>query len=147
MKILLQNGFALLCGLFLGGIVNMALVTAGPHVFPAPAGVDMSDAKSLNESVHLLQPQHFVFPFLAHALGTLAGAMVAGFIGTTRSPLLSYIVGVFFLAGGITAAFMIAAPVWFIALDLVVAYLPMAWLAGILVQRVRSRPRAIAPGA
>ena len=33
------------------------------------------------------------------------------------------------LIGGIAACFMIPAPAWFMALDLLVAYLPMAWLA------------------
>ena len=46
------------------------------------------------------------------------------------------VVGLMFLAGGIGAATMIPAPIWFIVLDLVVAYLPMAWLGGTLVQRV-----------
>lgn len=33
------------------------------------------------------------------------------------------------LAGGVAAGFMIPAPAWFIALDWLAAYLPMAWLA------------------
>jgi hypothetical protein len=37
---------------------------------------------------------------------------------------MAYAIGVLFLCGGIAASFMIAAPAWFIALDLVVAYLP-----------------------
>ena len=52
----------------------MALVTASPLVIPPPAGVDVSDPQSLSESIHLFEPKHFVFPFLAHALGTLVGA-------------------------------------------------------------------------
>jgi hypothetical protein len=32
---------------------------------------------------------------------------------------------------------MIPAPVWFIALDLIVAYLPMAWLATVIGARLR----------
>lgn len=47
----------------------MALVLIGPHLILPPAGVDVSDAQSLKASIHLLQPKHFVFPFLAHALG------------------------------------------------------------------------------
>jgi hypothetical protein len=42
--------------------------------------------------------------------------------------LLAMIVGVFGVLGGIAAAFMVPALVWFMALDLVVAYIPMAWL-------------------
>ena len=42
------------------------------------------------------------------------------------------IVGVVFLAGGIAATFMIPAPTWFMVLDVVVAYLPMAYLGAMI---------------
>jgi len=50
---------------------------------------------------------------------------------------MAYAIGVLFLCGGIAASFMIAAPAWFIALDLVAAYLPMAWLAARLGARMQ----------
>lgn len=37
-------------------------------------------------------------------------------------------IGAVFLCGGVAASFLIPAPAWFIALDLVAAYLLMAWL-------------------
>jgi len=39
-------------------------------------------------------------------------------------------IGVFFLMGGIYMSTLLPAPTWFTVLDLVVAYLPMAWLGG-----------------
>jgi uncharacterized membrane protein YedE/YeeE len=87
--------------------------------------------------MHLLGPQHFVFPFLAHALGTLAGAIVCFLIAASYRSLLSYAIGAVSLAGGIAAAFMFPAPVWFIILDLVVAYIPMAWIATQLGRRIK----------
>jgi hypothetical protein len=33
--------------------------------------------------MHLFEPRHFVMPFLAHALGTLAGALAAFLIAAT----------------------------------------------------------------
>ena len=129
MKTILRNVAAVLIGLVIGGIVNMSLVTAGPHVFPLPAGIDVRDPNSLAANAGLLEPRHFVFPFLAHALGTLVGALVAHVVGGSRREVLAYIIGGLNLAGGIAACFMIPAPVWFIALDLLVAYLPVAWLA------------------
>lgn len=128
MKNLLRNTAAVILGLVLGSVVNMALVTVGPKVFPPPAGVNMADARSLAASAHLLEPRHFVFPFLAHAAGTLVGALVAHLVAANRRSGFAYAIGALFLAGGIAASFMIPAPAWFIALDLLVAYLPMAWL-------------------
>ncbi|MFY2558669.1 hypothetical protein ACN469_13665 [Corallococcus terminator] len=128
MKII-RNILAVIIGFAVGSVVNMALVTLGPRVIPAPAGVDASNAESLAASIHLFEPKHFVFPFLAHALGTLAGALVAFLIAGSRRRVFAFAVGTLFLAGGIAASFMIPAPTWFIVSDIVVAYLPMAWLA------------------
>ncbi len=138
MKIILQNILAVIVGLVIGGIVNMALVVAGPRVIPPPDGVNMADAKSLAANIHLLAPKHFLFPFLAHAVGTFVGALTAAVIAASRRRALGHVVGVFFLAGGITAACMIPAPAWFIALDLLAAYVPMACLGGRLGNKLRS---------
>lgn len=129
MMTILRNIAAVVVGLLIGGMINMALVIAGPKLIPPPEGIDMTDAKSLAAGVHLLQPKHFVFPLLAHAVGTFAAGLVAYVAGVGRREWLSYGIGIFSLAGGITAAIMITAPPWFVALDLIGAYLPMAWLA------------------
>lgn len=47
MKVILRNCVAVIVGLVLGGMINTALVAAGPKVFPPPAGVNMTNAKSL----------------------------------------------------------------------------------------------------
>ena len=126
---LLRNGLALLAGLVIGGAVNMALVTLGPVLVPPPPGFDMTSAESLRESIHLLEWRHLMMTFLAHALGTFVGAWVAGRLAATHQTALALGVGAFFLLGGIAASYMFPAPAWFIALDLIVAYIPMAWLA------------------
>jgi len=136
MKTILRNILAVIMGAIVGSTVNMALIVASPHVIPPPPGVDASNMESMKAAMHLYQPKHFLFPFLAHALGTLAGALVAYLIAGTRRAALAYAIGVLFLAGGVAACFMIPAPAWFIALDLVVAYLPMAWLARCLGRRL-----------
>ena len=126
---LLRNVLALLLGIFIGSAVNMALITFGPMLIAPPAGVDVGTAEGLRAGMHLFKPQHFVMPFLAHALGTLAGALVAYAVAASAKLLLAYAVGAVFLCGGMAASFMIPAPAWFIAVDLLGAYLPMAWLA------------------
>ena len=128
MKTILRNILAVLIGLPVGGAINMALIMASPHVIAPPPGVDVTDAQSLSASMHLFEPKHFLFPFLANALGTLAGALVAYLIAASYRSVFAYTIGAFFLAGGIAAAFMIPAPPWFIILDLAVAYIPMAWI-------------------
>lgn len=128
MPSLLRNALALLAGVILGAGVNMAIVSLGPSLIPPPAGVDVTDAASLRKGIHLFEPRHFVVPFLAHAVGTLAGALAAFMIAATYRTQMAYVIGAVFLCGGVAASFMIPAPSWFIALDLLAAYLPMAWL-------------------
>lgn len=136
MKTILRNILAVIAGIVVGGVVNMAIIMVSPHIIPPPAGVDVTKAESLRESMHLFGPRHFLFPFLAHALGTLAGSFVAYLVAASKRSAFAYTIGVFFLAGGIAAASMIPAPVWFIVLDLVAAYIPMAWLGARLGRRI-----------
>lgn len=141
---LLRNVLAVLAGVVIGGVVNMAIITVSSSLIPPPAGVDVTNAESLARSIHLFEPRHFLMPFLAHALGTLVGTLVAYLIAATARASIAYAIGAFFLLGGVAASLMIPAPAWFIALDLIVAYLPMAWL-GILIG-TRVSPTATASG-
>lgn len=133
-----RNILALVLGIVVGGVVNMSLVMLGPSVIPPPPGVDVNTAEGLAKGIHLFEAKHFVFPFLAHALGTLAGALVAFLLARSHGVALAHVVGVLTLAGGVAAAFMIPAPKWFIALDLVAAYIPMAWLATVIGRRIKA---------
>ena len=143
---LLRNVLALLAGIVVGGAVNMALITLSPTLIPPPAGVDVRTTEGLRASVHLLEPRHFVMPFLAHALGTLVGALTAYLIAASYRTQIAYGIGAFFMLGGVAASVMIPAPAWFIALDLVVAYLPMAWL-GMRIGRRATSGRTTSPSS
>lgn len=133
---------AAVVGILLGSAVNMALILAGPHVIPAPAGADVTTTEGLRASMPLFGPANYVFPFLAHALGTFAGALVAALLTPARTAGPAYAVGVCFLLGGIASAFMLPAAKWFIALDLFAAYLPTAWLAHRLACSASKPPAA-----
>lgn len=128
---------AVLAGLIIGSVVNMGLIVLGPILIPPPPGVDMTTTEGLQAGIAQLEPRHFLMPFLAHALGTLVGALVAAVIGIERRMNLAYTVGVLFLLGGVASCFLIPAPTWFMALDLLVAYIPMAWLGLLLSYRLR----------
>jgi hypothetical protein len=136
---ILRNILAVILGFVIGSTVNMGIVLAGPALLPPPAGVDMTTVEGLKASMHLLEPKHFIAPFLAHALGTLVGALVAYLIAASHKSIFAYVIGIVALAGGIYMCFMIPAPVWYMALDLIVAYIPMTWLA-IQLGRAIQRP-------
>ena len=135
----LRNVLAVIAGLVIGGVVNMALVTISPMIVPLPAGVDLNNPESISRAINLFEPRHFIMPFLAHALGTLTGALAAYLIAASYKARFAYVIGILFLCGGVAASFMIPAPTWFIALDLLVAYLPMAWLATQIGARIQGK--------
>ena len=79
-----RNILAFVVGVVVAMSVNMALIIASPHVIPPPEGVDVTKMESIKASIHLFQPKHFVMPFLAHALGSFAGAFVAALLAASR---------------------------------------------------------------
>ena len=88
---------AVLLGVVGGGLVNMGLVLLGPIIIPPPAGVDMSTVEGMTAGMELLGPLNFLAAFLAHALGTFFGALVAYFIAVSHQKIAVFIVGGFYL--------------------------------------------------
>jgi len=130
-----KNILAVISGLILGSVVNMGIIMISSSIIPPPDGADVTTMEGLKESIHLFQPKHFIFPFLAHALGTFVGAILAAFIAAKHKMKFALSIGVLFLIGGIVNTFMLPAPTWFVILDLIGAYIPMAWLGGKMIQR------------
>ena len=128
MNPILRNVLAIVAGIILGSIVNMAIIMLSSSIIPPPEGVNPSDMESLKASMHLFEPKHFLMPFLAHAFGTLVGAFVAGLIAINHRLKISLVIGFFFILGGITNILLLPSPFWFTITDLTLAYIPMAWL-------------------
>lgn len=133
---ILRNVLAVIAGLILGNIVNMGLILLGPSIIPPPTGVDMTTAEGLADAMKILPPKNFIFPFLAHALGTLVGAFTTAKLAASHHLKLALVIGAAFLVGGVMMIQMIPnTPTWFAALDLIGAYLPMGWLGAKLANK------------
>jgi hypothetical protein len=117
----------------------MGIIMVSGSIIAPPDGVDLSSTESLKDSMHLFAPRHFIMPFLAHALGTLTGAIVAALIATNRKMSFAFIIGGFFLIGGIANIMMLPSPLWFTITDLLLAYFLMAWIGGKIVTKGKTR--------
>lgn len=126
---ILRNILALIVGLVIGGCVNMALIMLSGSIIPLPAGVNPEDIESIKANMHLYEAKHFIMPFLAHALGTFVGAVVAIKIAASYKTVFAYVIGGMFMIGGIMMAVDLPGPTWFEVADVVLAYLPMSCLA------------------
>ncbi|MBE8400885.1 hypothetical protein [Leptospira borgpetersenii] len=135
MNPIIQNIMAVIAGAVFGSIINMGIIMNSGHIIPPPDGADVTTMEGLQVSIHLFQPKHFILPFLAHALGTFAGAFLTAMVSTSHKIKFALVVGTFFLAGGIANIIMLPSPVWFTVLDLLGAYIPTSYLAGKLSHR------------
>lgn len=135
MNPIVKNILAVIAGLIIGSLVNMGLIMISGSVIPPPEGGDVTTMEGLKETMHLFEPKHFIFPFLAHALGTLVGAFVAATIAANNKMKFAIAIGCFFLIGGIINVVMLSSPTWFAILDIVGAYIPMAMIGGKLAIR------------
>ena len=135
MNPIIRNSLAFIAGAIVGSIVNMAIIMMSSSLIPPPEGVDVNTTEGLKAAMHLFEPKHFIMPWLAHALGTFAGAWLAATIAATYKMPIALGIGFLFLAGGIAAVIMLPSTLWFTVLDLVGAYLPMAYLGGKLALR------------
>jgi hypothetical protein len=135
----MRNVLAVVVGFIFGSVVNLGFVNLGMSVIPVPPGVDMSTPEGMTAGMAMLEPKHFLFPFLAHAIGTLAGAAAAARLGASHHLKLAMGVGVLFLCGGLAMVAMVPSPTWYTAVDLIFAYLPMAWIgAKLAATRIKS---------
>ena len=132
---ILRNVLAIIVGAVLGSVVNMGLISISGSIIPPPAGADVTTMEGLKASLHLFEPKHFIFPFLAHAVGTFVGAFVAAIIAVNYKMRFAFGIGFLFLAGGVTNVFLLPGPLWFNVVDVTAAYLPMAFFAGKLATR------------
>lgn len=133
------NTLAFVSGIILGSVANIVLVNVGPVIAPLPEGADVTSMDGVRESMRLFTPMNFLFPFLGHAIGTLVGAFIAAKLAASHRFKLAMGIGVFFLLGGIAAIRMIGGPIWFQIADLVLAYIPMAYLGWSLAGAAKPR--------
>jgi len=131
MNPILRNILAVVAGILIGGFVNGMIITYGAALYPPPEGVNPNDLESIKANLHLYSIAQLLVPFWAHGIGTFVGAFITALIAVSKRIGLALLIGAVFLLGGITMVVMVGGPVWFIILDLLVAYFPMAFIGGI----------------
>ena len=120
MNTIFNNILVIIGGCLFGMAVNMGLIITGNQLIPLADDVNPIDAT-------MWEIKYFLFPFFAHAIGTLSGAFIAAKFAASYHMILAICIGIFFLLGGISMVFIMPAPIWFIVADLSLAYIPMGW--------------------
>ena len=100
-------------------IVNIGLIIIGGIIFPLAESFEPMNG--INWDL-----KYFIFPFLAHSVGTLSGSFLVSKLSRNSNIIFPLIVGLYFLSGGIYMVTILPAPMWFVFLDLIVCYIPMS---------------------
>jgi len=132
-----KNILAILVGWLLGSMVNMGIIKLGHYLIPIE-GIDPNNMEELISVMPTLSYEYFIFPFLAHALGTLVGAIVASFLAFNYRMKFALTIGALFLLGGIMVNYMIPGPTWFAVIDIIFAYIPMAYAGGKISEVIKN---------
>jgi len=135
MNPIIKNILAVITGWLGGSVINMGLIQTGHKLIPIE-GIDPNDMSALAAIMPTLEFEYFIFPFLAHALGTLVGAAIAGLIAVSHKMKFSLSIGGLFLLGGIMMNYMLPGPTWFAITDIAFAYIPMAWIGGKIAKKI-----------
>ncbi|MEM1068566.1 MAG: hypothetical protein AAGI63_06710 [Planctomycetota bacterium] len=124
---------AVVLGLVVGSVVNMALVTLSSKIYPLPSGVDPSDMESfrLHIEENGLATGAWLIVLAAHAGGSLVSGLVCGLIAKKAWVSVGIGLGAFWMCGGIYMLTILPSPMWFAASD-VLLYVPAA-IAGVTI--------------
>lgn len=142
MNPILRNVIAVILGLVFGSVVNGMIINFSGVIIPFPEGYDYSTPESMRETFHLLEAKHMILPWIAHALGTLIGAFWASKFSASKHYSMAMIVGIFFLLAGISMVYMVKVqPMWFTLTDLLLAYLPMAFIGWKISGKPKDAPK------
>ena len=115
----MKNILSIILGIIVGMVCNIGLIILGGFIFIVPPSMNPIDATHWPLF-------YFIFPFLAHSIGTLVGAFVASKFSKNNSIIIPMFVGLYFLSGGMYMVSIFPAPLWFILCDLTLCYIPMA---------------------
>lgn len=141
MNPILKNTLAVIVGTISGAMINGILILNSAKIIAPPKGADLTTAEGLTAAMSMMEPKHFLIPFLAHALGTLIGAFITVKIAANYKMPLALLVGLLFFVGGTINVMMLPSPLWFNVVDLVGAYFPMAWIGAKLAGAKPTRKR------
>jgi hypothetical protein len=128
MNPILRNVLVVIAAVLIGGSLNMIIIAFSGKIIPPPEGADLQTMEGLKASMHLMQPKHFLMPFLAHALGTMLAAFLVVKWMKKNQQKFAMGIGIWFFIGGAINVYMLPSPLWFTVFDLILAYMPMAFL-------------------
>ncbi|MFT7617523.1 MAG: hypothetical protein ACI97A_001162 [Planctomycetota bacterium] len=112
-SVMLKNFGAVVVGLIVGMVWNMALIQLNTAVlFPMEEGTDMQNAEQFKAYMTTLPVQAFLVVLVAHIGQALIGGWVAARMAASSPAALAMIVGVLTAAGSAFTQVLFEGPTW-----------------------------------
>lgn len=77
---ILRNILAVVIGFIVGSVINMGIINLNMSMLPLPEGLEILSGDGMKS----LPLKYFIGPFLAHAVGALAGAYTTARIAASH---------------------------------------------------------------
>jgi hypothetical protein len=124
----IKNILITIGGMLLGMAANMSTLIMGIKAFPLPEGVDPMNTTSYIAHLDQFTTINYMVPIISHAFGTFVSALFICKLVSSKEKYYALFVGIFFLAGGISMALQVQSPLWVTITDLILAYIPVAFI-------------------
>jgi len=108
----LRSVFVILVAILAAAMVTFSINVIGHYIIPPPEAIDTNDFESIKNNFHLFRTQHFIFPLLAHAIGTLASSYLISCMATSHKIWFALVLGIVFTLASLSLSWRIGHFSW-----------------------------------
>lgn len=130
----IKNILAVLLSAFSAAIITFSIIVLGHSVFPTPIGIDTNDFESIKSNFHLFEFKHFLFPLIAHGLGTFVASYLVSRFAKTHKFWFAIGFGILFMLASLSLSLRIGHFNW-IGIIEIAQYIPISVLGYKMWQR------------
>lgn len=128
MKDILRSILAFLLAIVVAYLITTTIIIFGHEIIPVPEGMNTNDFESIKSNFHLFKTKHFIFPLLAHAVGTFISAFIVSHFAVNHKFKYAVGIGFFFTLASLILTIRIGHFNWIGLLE-IGHYIPVSILA------------------
>ncbi len=138
MKNVIRNIAAVLLAIVVAYLITSGIIIIGHSIVPVPEGMDTNNLESIKNNFHLFKTKHFIFPMLAHAVGTFISAYIVSHFAANHKFKFALGIGILYMIASLLLTIKLGHFQWIGIIELGL-YIPMSWLAFNAWTRINNR--------
>jgi len=108
-------------------LITFSIISLGHLIVPTPDGIDTNDFESIKSNFHLFELKHFVFPLVAHIVGTFVASFLVSYLAMTHKLWFALGIGVLFMLVSLSLSIRIDYFNW-IGIVEIAQYIPVSFM-------------------